>query len=74
MSSGKELEGFDVAQIVCSMWNLITSPGTFKDFLIGFYRVTEDREGECTRAIKKLHDRFLGKISLEVVFCFAEHQ
>ena len=68
MSSGKELEGIDVAQIDCLMWNLITSPGT----LIGFDRVFEDCEGECTSAPENFTIDFMYRILLRFSFCFAE--
>ena len=72
-SSGKQLEDNNNAQIVSSMYKLITSARESDDLTIGFHRDRGRRRQEITNN-KSVKGKYHIRTFLKDIFGFAEHQ
>ena len=72
-SSGKRLEDISHAQIVSSMYKLITSIKDSDNLSIGFVRSRNRRKNELAQN-KSVKGKYHVRIKLKDVFGFAEHQ
>ena len=72
-SSGKHIEQFSHAHIVCLMYKLITSARNSDDLSTGFDRSRDSRQQELTEN-KNIKGKYHVTIMLKDLFGFAEHQ
>ena len=72
-SSGKHIEEFNHAHIVCLMYKLITSARSTDDLFIGFDRDRGRRQRELTNN-KNIKGKYHVTNMLKDIFGFAQHQ